>query len=170
MWTVDPNSHASLWTHGYRYNSVSEFPYCPCLPHLYWRAKCHFIVLMDWERHLKAFLKDMKSCVWLWHCIPTKEPFLYHWFDSFWYLGENLSIIEGTHCHLHYLRFQMEEEEHTDRKQQLAMLYQKLNKIKKSLNEGNIRISNSIYWCVHTVCLCFIIMKLYICYRWHWQY
>lgn len=31
----------------------------------------------------------------------------------------------------------MEEEEHTDRKQQLAMLYQKLNKIKKSLNEGN---------------------------------
>ncbi|CAK6954237.1 dual specificity protein kinase Ttk [Scomber scombrus] len=31
----------------------------------------------------------------------------------------------------------MEEEEHTDRKQQLAMLYQKLNKIKKSLNEEN---------------------------------
>lgn len=31
----------------------------------------------------------------------------------------------------------MEEEEHTDRKQQLAMLYQKLNKIKKYLNEGN---------------------------------
>lgn len=30
----------------------------------------------------------------------------------------------------------MEEEEHTDRKQQLAMLYQKLNKIKKYLNEG----------------------------------
>lgn len=30
----------------------------------------------------------------------------------------------------------MEEEEHTDRKQQLAALYQKLNKIKKSLNEG----------------------------------
>lgn len=34
----------------------------------------------------------------------------------------------------------MEEEEHTDRKQQLAMLYQKLNKIKKSLHEGNISI------------------------------
>lgn len=32
--------------------------------------------------------------------------------------------------------FQMEEEEHTDRKQQLAMLFQKLNKIKKYLNEG----------------------------------
>lgn len=32
----------------------------------------------------------------------------------------------------------MEEEEHTDRKQQLAMLYQKLNKIKKYLNEGNV--------------------------------
>lgn len=31
----------------------------------------------------------------------------------------------------------MEDEEHSDRKQQLAMLYQKLNKIKKSLNEGN---------------------------------
>lgn len=30
----------------------------------------------------------------------------------------------------------MEEEEHTDRKQQLAAIYQKLNKIKKSLNEG----------------------------------
>lgn len=30
----------------------------------------------------------------------------------------------------------MDEDEHTDRKQQLAMLYQKLNKIKKSLNEG----------------------------------
>lgn len=34
----------------------------------------------------------------------------------------------------------MEEEEHTDRKQQLAMLYQKLNKIKKSLHEGNISL------------------------------
>lgn len=34
------------------------------------------------------------------------------------------------------LQLQMEEEEHTDRKQQLAMLYQKLNKIKKYLNEG----------------------------------
>lgn len=31
---------------------------------------------------------------------------------------------------------QMEEEEHTDRKQQLAAIYQKLNKIKKSLDEG----------------------------------
>lgn len=30
----------------------------------------------------------------------------------------------------------MEEEEHTDRKQQLAAIYQKLNKIKKSLDEG----------------------------------
>lgn len=36
----------------------------------------------------------------------------------------------------------MEEEEHTDRKQQLAMLYQKLNKIKKYLNEG----MNSYSW------------------------
>lgn len=41
-------------------------------------------------------------------------------------------------CNETTLAFQMEEEEHTDRKQQLAMLYQKLNKIKKSLNEGNI--------------------------------
>lgn len=32
----------------------------------------------------------------------------------------------------------MEEEEHTDRKQQFAMLCQKLNKIKKSLNKGNM--------------------------------
>ncbi|KAM6910465.1 dual specificity protein kinase Ttk-like [Xenentodon cancila] len=31
----------------------------------------------------------------------------------------------------------MEEEEHTDRKQQLAKLYQKLNKIKRSLNEDD---------------------------------
>ena len=30
----------------------------------------------------------------------------------------------------------MEEEEHTDRKQQLAMLCQKLNKLKQHLNEG----------------------------------
>lgn len=30
----------------------------------------------------------------------------------------------------------MEEEEHTDRKQQLAAIYQKLNKIKRSLDEG----------------------------------
>ncbi|XP_067458404.1 dual specificity protein kinase Ttk [Thunnus thynnus] len=36
----------------------------------------------------------------------------------------------------------MEEEEHTDRKQQLAMLYQKLNQIKKSLNEENDDIDN----------------------------
>lgn len=36
------------------------------------------------------------------------------------------------------LNFQMEEEEHTDRKQQLAMLYQKLSKIKKYLNDGNV--------------------------------
>ncbi|TNN02960.1 hypothetical protein fugu_010447 [Takifugu bimaculatus] len=39
----------------------------------------------------------------------------------------------------------MEEEEHTDRKQQLAMLYQKLNKIKKSLHEGNISIFEDGY-------------------------
>lgn len=32
---------------------------------------------------------------------------------------------------------QMEEEEHTDRKQQLAMLYQKINKIKQYFDEGN---------------------------------
>lgn len=42
------------------------------------------------------------------------------------------------YCNETILTFQMEEEEHTDRKQQLAMLYQKLNKIKKSLNEGNM--------------------------------
>lgn len=48
----------------------------------------------------------------------------------------------------------MEEEEHTDRKQQLAMLYQKLNKIKKYLNEGNGLFSSpvivrSIYISLH---------------------
>lgn len=43
-------------------------------------------------------------------------------------------------CHDTTFTFQMEEEEHTDRKQQLAMLYQKLNKIKKSLYEGSISI------------------------------
>lgn len=64
-----------------------------------------------------------------------------------------ISHTKYRHCHL--LPFQMEEEEHTDRKQQLAMLYKKLNKIKKSLNEGNMPIG-SIYRCVHTVCLCFI--------------
>lgn len=37
----------------------------------------------------------------------------------------------------------MEEEEHTDRKQQLAAIYQKLNKIKKSLDEGMRKISLS---------------------------
>lgn len=42
----------------------------------------------------------------------------------------------------------MEEEEHTDRKQQLAMLYQKLIKIKKSLNEGNIGI-----WSINVGCI-----------------
>lgn len=41
-------------------------------------------------------------------------------------------------------QFQMEEEEHTDRKQQLAMLYQKINKIKKYLNEGNSILSSKI--------------------------
>lgn len=48
--------------------------------------------------------------------------------------------------------FQMEEEEHTDRKQQLAMLYQKLNKIKKSLHEGNISIFNPIWRWVYLIC------------------
>ncbi|KAM9353398.1 dual specificity protein kinase Ttk [Symphorus nematophorus] len=38
----------------------------------------------------------------------------------------------------------MEEEEHTDRKQQLAMLYQKLNKIKKSLNEDDTDNINQV--------------------------
>lgn len=42
-----------------------------------------------------------------------------------------------SYCNVITPLFQMEEEEHTDRKQQLAMLYQKLNKIKKYLNEGN---------------------------------
>lgn len=46
----------------------------------------------------------------------------------------------------------MEEEEHTDRKQQLAMLYQKLNKIKKSLNEGNISTFQYLIWrCVYII-------------------
>lgn len=35
----------------------------------------------------------------------------------------------------------MEEEEHTDRKQQLAAISQKLNKIRKSLDEGMQKIS-----------------------------
>ncbi|KAM7382495.1 hypothetical protein PAMP_002222 [Pampus punctatissimus] len=38
----------------------------------------------------------------------------------------------------------MEEEEHTDRKQQLAMLYQKINKIKKFLNEDDTDNINQI--------------------------
>lgn len=54
----------------------------------------------------------------------------------------------------------MEEEEHTDRKLQLAKLYQKLNKIKKSLNEGNTRAGyrfytghNILYYCMLFVSL-----------------
>lgn len=48
----------------------------------------------------------------------------------------------------------MEEEEHTDRKQQLAMLHQMLNKIRKNLNEGNGMPSSpvtvrSIYTTMH---------------------
>lgn len=62
-----------------------------------------------------------------------------------------------------YPSFQMEEEEHTDRKQQLAMLYQKLNKIKKYLNEGNYMPSSlvtvrSIYISVHMSILHKVIM------------
>ncbi|KAF7660444.1 hypothetical protein LDENG_00281880 [Lucifuga dentata] len=38
----------------------------------------------------------------------------------------------------------MEDEEHTDRKQQLAMLYQKLNKIKKYLNEDDTDNINQV--------------------------
>ncbi|KAM4632837.1 dual specificity protein kinase Ttk [Polymixia lowei] len=38
----------------------------------------------------------------------------------------------------------MEEEEHTDRKQQLAMLYKKLNKIKKYLNEDDTDNINQV--------------------------
>ncbi|XP_054477754.1 dual specificity protein kinase Ttk [Anoplopoma fimbria] len=38
----------------------------------------------------------------------------------------------------------MEEEEHTDRKQQLAMLYQKINKIKKYLNEDDTDNINQV--------------------------
>ncbi|XP_035478848.1 dual specificity protein kinase Ttk isoform X2 [Scophthalmus maximus] len=38
----------------------------------------------------------------------------------------------------------MEEEEHTDRKQQLALLYQKLNKIKKYLNEDDTDNINQV--------------------------
>uniref|UniRef100_A0A671WI01 Dual specificity protein kinase TTK n=1 Tax=Sparus aurata TaxID=8175 RepID=A0A671WI01_SPAAU len=41
----------------------------------------------------------------------------------------------------------MEEEEHTDRKQQLAMIYQKLNKIKKYLNEDDTDNINQV---IHT--------------------
>ena len=33
-------------------------------------------------------------------------------------------------------KFQMEEEEHTDREQQRAMFFRKLDKLKKNLNEG----------------------------------
>ena len=50
----------------------------------------------------------------------------------------------------------MEEEEHTDRKRQLAMLYQRINKIKNELNEGNAQQSglcgNHLYHypCVHS--------------------
>ncbi|KAK2844184.1 hypothetical protein Q5P01_010843 [Channa striata] len=38
----------------------------------------------------------------------------------------------------------MDDEEHTDRKQQLAMFYQKLNKIKKSLNEDETDNLNNV--------------------------
>ncbi|KAK2910591.1 dual specificity protein kinase Ttk [Channa argus] len=38
----------------------------------------------------------------------------------------------------------MDDDEHTDRKQQLAMLYQKLNKIKKSLNEDDTDNINQV--------------------------
>ncbi|KAM8735130.1 dual specificity protein kinase Ttk [Acanthopagrus schlegelii] len=41
----------------------------------------------------------------------------------------------------------MEEEEHTDRKQQFAMIYQKLNKIKKYLNEDDTDNINQV---IHT--------------------
>uniref|UniRef100_A0A667XUF3 Dual specificity protein kinase TTK n=1 Tax=Myripristis murdjan TaxID=586833 RepID=A0A667XUF3_9TELE len=41
-------------------------------------------------------------------------------------------------------QFQTEEEEHTHRKQQIAMLYQKLNKIKKSLNEDDTDSINQV--------------------------
>lgn len=54
----------------------------------------------------------------------------------------------------------MEEEEHTDRKQQLAAIYQKLNKIKKSLDEGMRKISPSkaavfIYLFIFVIVHCF---------------
>lgn len=64
----------------------------------------------------------------------------------------------------------MEEEEHTDRKQQLAMLYQKLNKIKKYLNEGNgmnnysFQSKINIHQC-HMSTLCKIITTSRTCYR-----
>lgn len=55
----------------------------------------------------------------------------------------------------------MEEEEHTDRQQQFAMLFQKLNKIKKYLNEGNEAACTyvtvrSIFVSIHTLCPCLI--------------
>ncbi|KAG7240613.1 hypothetical protein INR49_026668, partial [Caranx melampygus] len=50
----------------------------------------------------------------------------------------------NTVLYLRTLHFQMEEEEHTDRKQQLAMLYQKLNKIKKYLNEDDTDNINQV--------------------------
>lgn len=57
----------------------------------------------------------------------------------------------------------MEEEEHTDRKQKLAMLYQKLNKIKKYLNEGNKGLTSS-HVCQMSALPC-ISVTLCACYR-----
>lgn len=65
----------------------------------------------------------------------------------------------------------MEEEEHTDRKQQLAAIYQKLNKIKKSLDEGMRKITPSeaavgfffLYFVIYT--LCSLIITSCNCYR-----
>lgn len=59
--------------------------------------------------------------------------------------------------------FQMEEEEHTDRKQQLAAIYQKLNKIKKSMDEGMgdaSSSSSSLLLSARTHQHCFVVQLL----------
>ncbi|RVE62164.1 hypothetical protein OJAV_G00154430 [Oryzias javanicus] len=63
-----------------------------------------------------------------------------------WQTGTDYPRAESSFCSICVLDGlnAMEEEEHTDRKQQLAMLYQKLNKIKKYLNEDDTDNINNV--------------------------
>ena len=92
---------------------------------------------------LVGYLQELKvQCMTDPHCSPCKDPFDSHWFErclchlrplSHKRAHRSLTGLHGVFTH-----FQMEEEELTyDKKQPLAMLYEKLNKMKKYLNEGN---------------------------------